>query len=504
MLDDFKEDFAMDEPSFYKAKEELVGFCKSYIDERFDTEKSLIKDYLGFAGKVAVAGIGIAVLTVGFFGVKTYDDVNKSIQAEIKARFDKENPVAKYEVLLKEAAIDGVVAALIARIERDDRLFGAEESLSFLTRALQDDSVSAERKSQILDFAARLPSPGNRQSLGRAARKLIDFDFKDNRESGVRVMNSLLRLYGSVDTNLNVTDALNILEKYKDEGEIVKGVSSLLDGADAASGNRIVPKLANYQGAVTRFRVAMFDLRTNPNAKLDEVWLTSLVKKMVEGSSTLSVRDSDDTLDSAAFVAAVNDLKAEDGNFWAVCAAFAKEAKQKKLTIVYYRRDEERSRPVIGLRLGSFTRILDPAEYSKLYQKLARAFVVRSEGFANPSPDDLAVLEFWSARQTVGGRLSRAPGSAEALVTYRPYFLYSSAGEVRDESGAIVASERQNGALAIKLEQLRSETRFRVHWRDAMGKLNDLTAAQLKGIDKAGIKARTGVVDFDSDVENEL
>src|SRR5215510_6436395 len=104
----------MDEPSIYKAKEEIVEFCSAYIDKRFESEKGLIKDYIGLGLKVAVAGIGIALVNFGFLGWRTYDDVNKSIQAEIKYRFNNDNPVLKYENLLKEAAVDGVIAGLTA------------------------------------------------------------------------------------------------------------------------------------------------------------------------------------------------------------------------------------------------------------------------------------------------------------------------------------------------------------------------------------------------------
>ena len=119
----------MDDAAFYKAKEEITDFCQTYIDKKFETEKSLIKEYMGFAAKIAIAGIGIAILTVGFFGLKTYDDVNKSIQAEIKSRFDNENPVAKYEGLVKEAAIDGVIASLTARIQQNSNFFAGYKTI---------------------------------------------------------------------------------------------------------------------------------------------------------------------------------------------------------------------------------------------------------------------------------------------------------------------------------------------------------------------------------------
>jgi hypothetical protein len=233
----------MDDGSVYKAKEEIIEYCSAYIDKKFETEKGLIKDYIGLGLKVAVAGIGIAVLTAGFFGWKSYDDVNKSVQAEIKSRFNNENPIVKYENLIKEAAVEGIIAALTARIDGNDLFFSSEDALGFLNRALQDDAISTDRKAAILQFATILPYSANKDEIARSARKLIQVDFKDNRESGIRLMTRLLNLYSSADPRSFVTDALNILDKYKDEEVIAQSVSKMLDKMDPGAASRIISKL---------------------------------------------------------------------------------------------------------------------------------------------------------------------------------------------------------------------------------------------------------------------
>lgn len=495
----------MDEVGYYKAKEELTEVCKKYIDEKFETEKSLITQYLGFAGKVALAGIGIAVLTVGFFGLKTYDDVNKSIQAEIKSRFSSDNPVAKYDGLLRDAAIDGLIASLALRAEQSERISNAEEALVFLTRALQDDSVSVERKSQILELAVRLPS-ASRPILARTARKLIQLDFKDNRESAIRLMNSLLKLYAVSDSNAFVIDALDIFEKYKDEATIRESVAEMLGTIEAANGNRIVAKLASIQGTVVPFHVKMFDLKTNPDAKLDSAWLESLVKKIIEGSSTFQSRTREDTIIPTEFISAVNNLKDDDDNFWMLCRAFAAEARRKKAQLVY--RDREQydrpAKPFVGLTLNSVTYSIDPKLFTNFYSRVARSFFVRSSQFADPSPDDLLVLEFWSPRQWDDSRLTRSPKSAVSAVNYRPYFLVSSAGEIRKEDDAIVAAERTNSILAIRLDQENSQPMFRVYWRDALGKMTSVAVSRLAGVEKIGFRVRSGIVGSDVGLGDEL
>jgi hypothetical protein len=495
----------MDELGYYKAKEELTEVCKNYIDKKFETEKSLIAQYLGFAGKVALAGIGIAVLTVGFFGLKTYDDVNKSIQAEIKSRFSSDNPVAKYDALLKDAAVDGLIASLAVRVEQSERISNAEEALVFLTRALQDESVTVERKSQILDLAVRLPS-SVRPVLARTARKLIQLDFKDNRESAVRLMNSLLKLYALSDANAFVADSLDIFEKYKDEATIREGVAEMLGAIEPGNGNSIVAKLAPIQGTAVPFHVKMFDLRTNPDAKLDHAWAESLVKKIVDINPVFALRAREDTIVPAEFIAALNKLKEDDESFWVLCEKFAEEARRRKMLVVY--RDKEQydraAKPYVGLTLNSVTYPVDPKLFTTFYSKIARAFFVRSSQFAAPSHDDLLVLEFWSPRQSDDSRLTRSPNSAASAVNYRPYFLVSSTGEVRNEDDAILARERVNNIFAIRLDQESSQPRLRVYWRDALGKLNSVAASRVTGVEKSGLRVRAGTGGSDVGLGDEL
>jgi hypothetical protein len=497
----------MDDAAFYKAKEEITDFCQTYIDKKFETEKSLIKEYMGFAAKIAIAGIGIAILTVGFFGLKTYDDVNKSIQAEIKSRFDNENPVAKYEGLVKEAAIDGVIASLTARIQQNSNFFSGEDSLGFLTRALQDDLVSAERKSQILDFAVLIPYTNYRDPLARAARKLIQFDFKDNRESGVRVMSSLLKLYSFADANSFVTDALNILEKYKEETIVVKRVAEMLDKVDAGNGNRIVTKLAMSQNPVSHFHVVMFDLRTNPEAKLDTAWLVSIVQKAIDNGSVFSFRDNEDVVSLSEIMIAINRLKVDDKNVWTLCEIFANEARQRGLKIIFSQQSEygdQNGKPYVGLAQKSSTQFVERQLYSSLFLKVAKAFFVRSLQLSKPTAEDLSVLEFWSAKQSDGSKLTTASSGPEGAVNYKPFFLYSSSGDIKNEAGTIIAQERPNKLLAIRVEQENARPILRVYWRDPLGVLNQLSVLGLMGVERSGFRIRTGVGDADSEIGDDL
>jgi hypothetical protein len=495
----------MDDAAYYKVKEELTETCKSYIDKKFETEKNLITQYLGFAGKVALAGIGIAFLTVGFFGLKTYDDVNKSIQAEIKSRFSSDNPVAKYDALLKDVAIDGVIASLAVRVEQSERLVNAEESVAFLTRALQDESVAVERKSQILELAVRLPQ-SSRPILARTARKLVQIDFKDNRESAIRLMNNLLKLYSSSDPNALVTEALDIFEKYKDEASIVESVAEMLGDLDPERGGRIVAKMAPIPGTVPKFHVKMFDLRTNPEAKLDSEWLNSLVKKIVEVGSEFSVRSREDTINPREFVSAVNKLKADDPNFWILCEAFAREARQKKMQVLYRDNDlfDRKAKHFIGLTVNQGTYLVDPRMFTDFYAKIARAFLFRSSQFAKPAPEDLSVLEFWSPKQADASRLTKASNSAAGATRYRPYFLINSARDIRNEVDGTVAQERANNVFAVTLNQESPQPGFQIYWRDSMGKINSAVAFRLVGIEKSELRIRTNMGGDDMGLEEQL
>ncbi len=60
----------MDELSLYKIKEDLTSTMTAYVDKRLETEKKLIIDYIGWGARIALAGLALAVLIVGFFWVE--------------------------------------------------------------------------------------------------------------------------------------------------------------------------------------------------------------------------------------------------------------------------------------------------------------------------------------------------------------------------------------------------------------------------------------------------
>jgi hypothetical protein len=483
----------MDDGAYYKAKEELADFCTAYIDKKFESEKGLIKDYIGLGLRVAVVGLGIAVVTAGFFGWKSYDDVNKAALAEINSRLDKDNPVVKYDRMIKEVAIDGVVSSLTAQINQGDR-FLSDDDINFLVRALQEDGITVDKKSEILSFAATVPFSETKAQFARAARKLIQADFKDYRESGIALMRSLIRLYISDRPNAYVTDALNIMENYKDEDVIAQSVSAMLDQLDPQDASRILKKVESRTDEISKFHIQMFNLRTNPQATLDEPFLTSVFQNALEfsfGQERISLTD---------IFNATSALGSDNTQLWQVCALFAKQAIAKDYWMEYRFRDQDRfgegeRKPGLALATKGASFGLPIKLYGQFLSEVSKIFLVRSSWFTTPDVEDLSTMSFWMPK--ISGRL---PNKAPQNSDYKTYFLYQGGGEIKGDTGEKIADGRVSGRLAIAIEAVNGAPTLNLFWRDRTGVLQKSSSSKITGINKgevsmAGLSASYSIDD---------
>jgi hypothetical protein len=471
---------AMDDAGYYKTKEELVEFCSAYVDKKFETEKGLIRDYIGLGIKVAIVGVGAAVLTAGFFGWKSYDDVNKSALAEIKSRLDKDNPVVKYESTIKEIAVDGIIASLTARIDRNDDFLG-DDAINFLTDALQDDGISPERKSHILQFATIAPFGETKAQFAHAARKLIQADFKDNRESGVTLMRQLIKLYISDNANSYVTDALNIMENYKDDDVIAQSVSAMLDQLNPSAASRLLAKLGSRTDDTTKFHILFFNLRTNPQSTLDEQWLLSLIQTAFQ----FSFRDEKISL--SEILSAMNSLTSSNPHFWAVISLFAAKASAMGYS-VQYRLDDfgpSTGRPFVAFARegGSFG--IPIGLYNKIFSQISQAFLIRSSWFSSAGTNDLSAMSFWMVKANEG-ELSNSLSYHD----YKTYFLYRGVDKIKDGDGNEIAGERVGGRLAIVVQTTNNVPAVMVYWRDAIGVVKSASESKLVGVNKDSVSIR--------------
>jgi hypothetical protein len=99
------------------------------------------------------------------------------------------------------------------------------------------------------------------------------------------------------------------------------------------------------------------------------------------------------------------------------------------------------------------------------------------------------------------GKMSTSAGGA---TNYKPFFLYNSSDDIRNESGAVIAQERVGNLLAIRVEQENAKPVLKAYWRDPLGKLNTLSVSGLVGIQRNGFRIRTGAGDHDAGIDEEL
>jgi hypothetical protein len=81
--------------------------------------------------------------------------------------------------------------------------------------------------------------------------------------------------------------------------------------------------------------------------------------------------------------------------------------------------------------------------------------------------------------------------------------LIGSADEIRNEDNAIVAQERANNILAVRLDHQSSQPKLRLHWRDALGKMNSLPVSRLTGIVNGEFRVQAGMAG-DAGLSDEL
>jgi hypothetical protein len=176
----------MDTLEYYKLKDELSTLIKTEVASSINNERDLQQKYIGIGLKVAAGGIAAAVLAVGLFGVKSAYDVqsriseiptkiNERADKEIIARFNKDNPVVKYDAILLDTSARAIASSIA--VQAEGRPFTLDNRLSDLfLRALNDPNIPTGTKLSIVDALStskiRFILPAIDQAIITLAEKL--------------------------------------------------------------------------------------------------------------------------------------------------------------------------------------------------------------------------------------------------------------------------------------------------------------------------------------------
>ncbi len=477
--------------SYYKLKDEIYDEVTSYIDKRFDTEKSLILSYIGWGSRIAIAGLGVAIVTAGFFGWKSYDNIDSTITAEIIKRFDKDNPVKKYDTLLKQSAVGGVIASLSARIAdpAKPRAFSDyDDSVTFLSNALLDEDVNLQTKTSILEFAKALPSVSSREVLARSARKLIKVDNTDTREQTVLALAQLIDLYSSVDAAKFATDILSIYDKYPSELNILRTVADSLIKSDNSQANRFVEKLAGMDDPVVKYAIFVENMKFQNDFKFDDTYVKGIVNTALSTLGNFS-GGRDSTVSFEQIFDALENIDIKNKNYWPFVLAITSAFREKNYYL-YYQIDvfsNYQTYNVILSTSGGSGWDFDLKEINDISRRVFRAFVNNTDAFAKATPADLAALDFWMLKVSPRN-INRPPDvSTQSHIVY---VLYDGANDLFDGQGNKIGDGRIGGRCAFIVEQQGPTEKISITWRDPSGALVNKKVDSIVGLDRTRVSLR--------------
>jgi hypothetical protein len=123
----------MESLEYYQLKDTLGKELRDEIQSSISNERELQQKYIGLGIKIAIVGVSAAVVALGIFGIKSAYDLHATI-ASIPSRIDKradravqdrfnssENPITKYEDLLRDSAARAIAASISAQANTPGR-----------------------------------------------------------------------------------------------------------------------------------------------------------------------------------------------------------------------------------------------------------------------------------------------------------------------------------------------------------------------------------------------
>jgi hypothetical protein len=471
----------VDELSLYKIKEELTVGLTAYVDKRLETEKSLIISYIGWGARIAIAGLALAVLIVGFFGWKTYDDINKSIISEIKERFDKDNPVRKYDSLLKDAAIRGIVSSVRSQLIRSrQNLYIDEKSdyATFFANALQDVDVTTKEKIEIIEFASAISDSSLQSTIANSARHLIKTSASDNSDDNIQLMSRLVGLYATLNGHRfgesadYTSDVIDIYTKTSDS-KVYASVAEYLLTANNAQSTALIKKVHESDDPRIRYAMMISELKFSDESKLDENYIRDLAKKSTE----VRFGESDPIVTLSDLVSSLVYLDQHNRNFWPLASLIASTLREAGVSIKY-NIDFVSSEPRVLIGSRNFNYVFTLDQINKVTKKVSDAFLEKTNAFADTTPEIINTLEFWTIKDTdsLGKRTT---------VEIKSYFLYEASGDLFDESGEKIGDTRIGGRLVLfATYSSASSAQLGVCWRDGSGELRTKYVARIKGMEQ--------------------
>jgi len=264
---------------YYRLKQELGAHIDEAINARVEKERSLFGTYIGAGLKVVAAGLSICAVALGFLGWKSINDIDNAIKKAINDRLDSANPVVRYEYLLKNSAIDGILAAL-ASAPREEfgrrQCFGSEltpnPQVVFLMSMLSDSHVSDKAKLKVLTFLFPRACENLITEISNTIKPLIDAKYSDPQDQ-VAIAEQILMFFRASKPSMFIPEVLRILQKNPGNQVISRLSAEYLLTVTQDEGAGLYQILSRYNDPAIQIVLLFARSRAQPKLAPDDALL---------------------------------------------------------------------------------------------------------------------------------------------------------------------------------------------------------------------------------------
>ncbi len=268
-----------DSLEYYKLKEDLGRFLKDEISRAVQNERDLQQKYIGIGLKVAAVGIATAVIVVGLFGIKSIydvrstidtipDTINTKVNEEIVKRFDKNNPVAKFEMILLGSAARSIATSITMQAENSHPVAIEDTIADIITRALVDKNIDRETKLSLISAMNSATLSNISPSIGQSVVALVQQSLAEN-QPDEELLRRCLKFFASRNAERYTAIAEKIFEARASSPAIMLAVGRYAGALEKNNGEDLIKKLEKSEDSNLKYLIHVRNLRVGKVKQVD-------------------------------------------------------------------------------------------------------------------------------------------------------------------------------------------------------------------------------------------
>lgn len=308
----------METLEYYQLKDELGKELRDQIQASISSERELQQKYIGLGIKIAIVGLGAAVLAIGIFGIKSAYDLNSAIKSiparidrradsEVQKRFDSStNPIPKYESLLRDSAGRSIAASINAQTRNPVRsIVLLDESTSSTIADCLNNCATASTKLLLISALSTTRVRTVNPAIDQGALAVLT-NLSADHPINSRGLAQVIQYLSVRSPERFADDIRKVYEVHGDVAQVQSAIAKYLYKLKKDSGKELAEKLAKTGNDNTKLLLHIRDLRngtvTQPNV--------ALLKHAVESAFD----PDDDTMDVDDVVDYMTDINDQGSN----------------------------------------------------------------------------------------------------------------------------------------------------------------------------------------------